>query len=129
MTLIEKINSNLLQARKDKNIIKKNILSLIKGEYELLSKSKSDISDSDLISIIKKLVKSISNVDNDKSRQELDILSEYLPSPLGEAEILYFISDKDKSLGMKLIPMTIKHFGDRADSKLISQVIKNSILS
>ena len=61
MTLKEKINTDFMIAFKSKNMISKNILSVIKGEIQTIEKNigSDNLSDDEVTKILTKTVKSL----------------------------------------------------------------------
>lgn len=94
-----KIKADLLQARKDKDDIRKSILSVLIGEIQLdESRSGKDADDSSVVKHIKKLKKSCDEMaerGNADSKAESEILLSYLPKEMTVAEIILAIRNED----------------------------------
>ena len=141
MTLKEKINKDYLQAFKDKNSVKKNLLSVIKGEIQTIEKNTGveNLSDEDVIKILNKTVKSlketmVSLIDSQSVekiltvKNELVIVDSYLPKQLSIEEIQSKI-DSLVASGLKNMGMIMKEFNSLpADKKLVSELVKKSLI-
>jgi uncharacterized protein len=129
MTLKEKINKDYLEAFKQKETLKKNLFSVIKGEIQNVEKNtgSENLSDLEVTRILNKTVKSLKEtitLSNDSdSIKELSILESYLPKQMTEQEIF----DKVQSLiesGHKSMSDFMKAFnGLPADRKLVNQIV------
>jgi uncharacterized protein YqeY len=61
MNLKEKINADYMLAFKSRNVVAKNVLSVIKGDVQLMEKNQmvESLSDEEIIKILTKTVKSL----------------------------------------------------------------------
>jgi len=123
MSKLELVKKDLLEARKSKNVITKNLLSTFVGEIETSLKNENIDIDTLVESLAKKFIKNASTIDNDVSRKEIEILNEYLPKMASKQEILEFLRNKDLSLGGRLIGEAKNHFGGNVDPALVKQTI------
>lgn len=88
-----RINSDYIAAFKSGDAVKKSILSVVKGEIQTQEKNKAvtDLSDEDVTKILLKTQKSlketISLSGDQKSKDELAIIEEYLPKEMTRDEI------------------------------------------
>lgn len=125
----DRINSDFIIAMKEKNTLKKNLLSVIKGEIQTHEKNKmSDLSESEIISIINKQKKSIEiNIASGKGdikefELELELVKSYLPAELSEEEITAKITSLIEN-GVNTIPMIMREFAKLpCDKKLVSNI-------
>ncbi len=138
--LINELQKANIQAMKDKNQNKRSILSVVLTkcklqEVELRSKG-LEMEDSKVLEVIQKSLKELSdekqgyiqvgNKERVKTIEEQEnILKDYLPAQLGEAEIREIISKlEDKS-----IPSIMKHFktnyAGQVDMSLVSQIARS----
>jgi len=131
MELKKKINADYLVAFKSKNVIAKNVLSVVKGEIQTIEKNtgSSNLSDEEVIKILNKTAKSlketISLSGDQKSIQELEIVESYLPTQMSDEEITRKISEVI-STGATNIGMIMKEFSTLpADKKKVSEIAKN----
>ena len=84
MTLKEKINSEFVTAFKEKNTLKKSLLSVVKGEIQTSEKNTNvqNMSDEDVLKILNKFAKSIKeniSFGDEVAKKELEIIQSYLP--------------------------------------------------
>ena len=126
MELKTKINADYLTAFKTKNVIAKNVLSVIKGEIQTIEKNtgSENLSDEEVIKILNKTAKSlketISLSGDQKSIQELEIVESYLPKQMSDEEITRKITEVI-STGATNIGMIMKEFYTLpADKKKVS---------
>lgn len=129
MTLKEKINKDYLEAFKQKETLKKNLLSVIKGEIQTVEKNtgSNTLSDEEVTKILNKTVKSLKETialsNDEKSIAELSIIESYLPKQMTEQEI----TEKVQSLidsGAKNMGDFMKAFnGLPVDRKLVNQIV------
>ena len=145
MSLHDKLRADLKKAMLEKNQEVRNTLRLIMAEFPKLTvpitlesgkkttrlKKPEEITDDDVIGIIRGLVKSEQTVLEVKgaSRSDyLEILQSYLPQMMDREAIVDWIKDnidfsqyKNKMQAMGPI---MKHFGKVADGKLVNQILK-----
>jgi len=138
--LKEKINSDYLKAFKEKNAVTKSLLSVVKGEIQTLEKNTGvdNLSDEDVIKILKKVQKSlketISSISNKEEGVELSnatfelmIVEGYLPKELSREDITKKILELKES-GSTNIGQIMKEFSNLpVDRKVVSEVIKEVI--
>ena len=142
MTLKEKINKDYIEAFKAKDSVKKNLLSVIKGEIQTLEKNtgSENLSDEDVNKILNKSVKSLKETLNslapvdgsgDKLVQtsvELAIIQSYLPQQMSESQVQDKINELI-SIGINSVGSIMKEFSSLpADKKLVSELVKKSLV-
>ncbi len=129
MNLVQKINADYLQAFKEKNVVKKNLLSVIKGEIQTQQKNIAvDIlSDEDVLKILTKTAKSLKEMSqsgDEQAKQELDIVEAYLPKQMSKEEVTQKVTELVNS-GITQVGAIMKEFATLpADKKMVSEVIK-----
>lgn len=129
MTIHEQIKKDLTLAMKAKDDEKKNALRVLMGEFS--RGDKKELSDDEVIGVIRKLVKAeretlgLSGGSGDN--RYIDVLEAYLPDMASEAEIrewiagnIDFSSYKNKMQAMKDI---MNHFGARADGNQVKTIL------
>jgi len=141
MTLKEKINKDYMMAFKAKNTVKKNLLSVVKGEIQTQEKNTGveNMSDEDVIKILTKTtkslnetIKSLSPVDGKgedivQAVAELAILQCYLPKQMSKEEVTAKVTELVNS-GVTQIGAIMKEFANLpADKKMVSESIKEVI--
>lgn len=141
--LQEKIIKDMTQAMKEQNKFALSVLRMLKSALQLEKISKNhDLSDEEVINVIKKQVKarkdSITEYEKyekqdevTKLKQEIEVLSAYLPAELSEAEIdktldeifaeIKPVNIKDMGKVMKEVTARI---GTVADMSLVSKKVK-----
>lgn len=133
MSLKEKINTDYLLAFKTKNVVAKNILSVIKGEIQTIEKNNmvDNLSDEEVVKILNKMVKSLKETiilsNDEKTTKELEIIESYLPRQMSEEDIRLKVNELINS-GAKNIGDFMKGFvGLPVDRKLVSDIVKKLI--
>jgi uncharacterized protein YqeY len=129
MGLQDQIKKDLAAAMKAKDEEKKSVLRVIMGEFG--RQSQKEISDPDVVKIIKKLVKAEKEV-LEKSGQDGDnrfiqVAQGYLPQAATEEEIKDWIAAnvdlEAYKIKMQAMGPIMKHFGDRADGNQVKQIL------
>ena len=106
-------------------------LTLESGKKSTRLKKPEEITDDDVIGIIKGLAKSeqtVMEATGQTTSEYLDILQSYLPQMIDREEITRWIKDnidfsqfKNK---MQAMGPVMKHFGKLADGRLVNQILK-----
>lgn len=125
-----KITNLYLESRKSKDTIAKNLFSTLLGEiqkHEL--ETKKEIADSEIIVLIRKLLKGIDEIlkvrpSDEQAITEKEILSQFLPAMMTEEQIRDLIL-KSVLLGKSTMGEIMSVFKDlNADKKIVSQIVK-----
>lgn len=141
--LKEKLLEDLKESMKEKNLIRKNTIQMIRAAILQVEKDKAiELNDEQIIEIIAKESKKRKDAAADfeksgredlinQNKEELSILAEYLPKQLTEEEVQKIVKEivaetgassiKDMGIVMKISKEKI---GAAADGKLISEVVK-----
>jgi len=130
MNLQVQIKKDLSAAIKEKNENKKDTLRVILGEFGRLDKK--ELSDDEVVKILKKLIKSEKEVLEQKGEATdsafIEIINHYLPKMATEEEIKAWIQQnidfsqfKNKMQAMGLI---MKHFGATADGNSVKEILR-----
>ena len=147
--LEEKIYKNYFEALKSKNKAKSNFLSFLRSELknQAINLKQERLEDKEVLMILKKQQKQIKEAKESISSSgrtdliknldyELSILTEYLPQPLSEAEVKISIDNAISELNAtsikdmgKVMKVVIEKIGSRADSKRISEIVKEKLSS
>ena len=141
--LKEKLLEDLKNAMKEKNIIRKNVVQMVRAAILQVEKDKQiEADDNKIIEIIAKEAKKRrdSIPDYEKSgredlisqiKEEIAILEEYLPAQLSEEELTAKLQEIIKNIGatsMKDMGMVMKtakeQLGASADGKTINEIVK-----
>ena len=145
VALQAKLREDLKKSMLSKDIEVRNTMRQIMAEFPKLTvpitlqsgkkttrlKKPEEITDDDIVGIIKGLVKSEQTVleaTQQETSEYLQILQSYLPKMVERNEIVAWIQDnidfsqyKNK---MQAIGPVMKHFGKLADGKLVNQILK-----
>ncbi len=141
MTLIERLRADRIQALKDRDALKKGILSLVVSNSQLAAKESGDDNptDAQVVTAIKKLKKGNQDLlekvpDNEDAKKEIEILDSYLPKQLSEEELREVITNCIKTFpdGMEEGPRAIgavmsylkDNYAGRYDGKAASSIAK-----
>ena len=130
MTLQQKIREDLKTAMKNKDLERKEALRVVIGEFGRLPAK--ELSDKEVLQVLKKLIKSekevLSQQGDQKPSAYLEILEAYLPAMVSEDEIAAWISE-NIDLGnyrnkMQAMGDIMRHFGSRADGNTVKKVLQ-----
>lgn len=139
----EKLMQDFKDAMKSGNTIKKNTVQQLRASILLAKKDNPKITDADIEDVIvkersKRLDALIQFEKADRqdlieqTNKELLYISEYLPQPLSDAEIIEGVNQimqRENITEVKLMGYAIKkckeEFGNRATGKQISDAVKN----
>jgi uncharacterized protein YqeY len=147
MTLNERINNDLKEALKSQDRTRLDTLRLLRAGMIELSKrgTGKEITPEDELSVltaaVKKRKEAIELYEKGgradlahQERQELDVISSYLPKQLGKEEaeqvIQRIISDtgasSSKDFG-KVMPLAMKELKGRIEGKLVQELVKSKL--
>ena len=131
MTLQEKIKKDLAVAMKAKDVVKKDAIRVIMGEFG--RGGKKALSDEEVMGILKKLIKSEKELlarkgDTDDS-DFIAVIESYLPKMASEEEIADWVKEnidfaqyKNKMQAMGPI---MKHFGASVEGNMVKKILQN----
>ncbi len=141
--LKEKLMSDLKEAMKEKQILRKNVVQMIRAAILQVEKDKQiELDDNQVLEIIAKESKKRKDslVDYEKSgrqdlidqvKQEIDIISEYLPKQLSKEEITTIVKEVISETGAmtikdmgKVMKVAKEKIGAAADGKAINEVVR-----
>lgn len=139
----EQLLNDLKESMKDKNLVRKNTIQMIRAAILQVEKDKQiELTEQQVIEIIAKESKKRKDAEADfeksgredlvkQNQEEIQILSEYLPKQLTIAEIENIVKDviaKTGASGMKDMGIVMKaakeQVGAAADGKAVSDVVK-----
>lgn len=144
--LKEKLLEDMKVSMKDKNVIRKNVIQMIRSAILQVEKDKQiELEDAQITEIIAKESKKRKDAlaDYEKSgrqdlideiNQEIAILAEYLPKPLTREEIEKIVEEVISTIGastMKDMGAVMKEakakIGPAADGKTINEIVKEKL--
>lgn len=139
----EKLLDDLKAAMKDKNVIKKNTVQMVRAAILQVEKDKQiELNDDQILEVIAKEFKKRNDslADYEKSgredlisqiKEEMAVLEEYLPKKLSEEEVAEKVKEIIAEVGatsMKDMGMVMKaakeKLGVTADGKMINEAVK-----
>ncbi len=139
--LKERINKDYMTAFKNKDVVAKNLLSVVKGEIQTIEKNTGveNLSDEDVIKILTKTakslnetIKSLSPVDGKgegivQAVAELAIIQCYLPKQMSKEEVTQKVTELVNS-GVTQMGAIMKEFATLpVDKKMVSEVVKELV--
>jgi len=138
--IIDEIKKANMQALKDKDTIKRDVLSIAINKYMLANIEKKaegkTFEDADMISILQKTIKELTEtaenyqkVNNTKmaeeQRAQAEVLANFLPKMMSKEEIAQII----KTLPDTQVPTVMKHFkqnyAGKVDMRDVQEVLKS----
>ncbi len=144
--LKEKLLEDMKNAMKEKNTIRKNVIQMVRAGILQVEKDKQiELNEDQILEIIAKESKKRKDAlaDYEKSgredliseiKQEIEILSEYLPKPLSREEIEKIVEEVIASTGatsMKDMGIVMKEakakIGPASDGKTINEIVKEKL--
>jgi len=147
-TLENKIQSDLVQAMKEKDTARVSAIRSIKTaimETKTATNGKKDLEDGDIVKIIQKLSKqreeaaTIYEQNNrldlaESERGELNVLNTYLPKMLTESEVEEIVAKTIADLGAtsmkdmgKVMGFINKTYAGQVDGSMVSRIVKNNL--
>lgn len=141
--LKEKLMSDLKEAMKEKQILRKNVVQMIRAAILQVEKDKQiELDENQVLEIIAKEAKkrkdSLADYEKsgrqdliDQVNQEINIISEYLPKQLSKDEISEIVKEVIKETGAtnikdmgKVMKSAKEKIGPAADGKTINEVVR-----
>ena len=134
MTLKNKITEEIKTAMKSGDKIRLNLFRVLKGELARVEDSKNELTDELVIKMFQKFIKNLEMVNDERSKQEIEILNEYMPKQLAENEIEDIIQSlivtnnysSMKDMGKIMSDFTADYSG-QADMKLVSTIVRKNL--
>jgi len=134
-----RLMNDLKEAMKDKNTIKKSVITLLRaGLTNEKIKKKAELTEQEEMAVVRRELKqtkdSLAEFKKagrtdlvEKEEAKIAVLETYLPKQLSEAELLTEIQklnlDKTANIG-KIIGQVVAEFKEVADGALVSKVVK-----
>jgi uncharacterized protein YqeY len=130
MNLKEQISKDYMTAFKEKNVVAKNLLSVVKGEIQTIEKNTGVdcLSDAEVIKILNKTAKSLKEViatsGDAESVTQLEMVEALLPAAMTREDVVVKVSALVAS-GITNVGGIMKEFATaQVDRKIVSEVIK-----
>ena len=135
MSLMKQIELDMREAMKTKDR-KTNLLKYFVAEFARRPNLNVELTDNEVISIIKKYIKSIeetiklTNKTTEDQLFEIEVLNTYLPKMASEEEIITWIKNnlevpENPNARMKLMKDIMKHFGSSVDGNTVKSILIN----
>lgn len=144
--LKEKLLEDLKNCMKEKNVVRKNVIQMVRAAILQVEKDKQiELDDEQIISIIAKESKKRKDslVEYEKSgredlineiKEEIDILTEYLPKQLSFEEVEVIVKEVIAEVGAtsmkdmgKVMKVAKEKIGASSDGKTINEVVKKCL--
>lgn len=144
--LKEKLLEDLKNSMKEKNVVRKNVIQMVRAAILQVEKDKQiELDDEQIISIIAKESKKRKDslVEYEKSgredlineiKEEIDILTEYLPKQLSFEEVEVIVKEVIAEVGAtsmkdmgKVMKVAKEKIGASSDGKTINEVVKKCL--
>ena len=143
--LLGKINEDLKEAMRGKDALSLSVIRMLKGDIQLKTIDKGNLTDDDIIAIVSKQIKMRKDAIGEfkkanredlvsQNEQEIEILNKYLPEQLTYDEVVKIIdeafskvnptSSKDMGLIMREVSPKLK---GRFDMQQVSSLIKERL--
>lgn len=142
----EQLLQELKEAMKEKDLIKKNTITLLRSAILQVEKdNQKELSDEEIVGIVAKEVKKRKDSINDYEKagrddiisdlnKEIEILSKYLPKQLTTEEIEALVEESIKNVGAtsprdmgKVMQDLRPKISGKADGKVVSEIVKSKL--
>ena len=148
MGLKEQLSNDLKDAMRNKDRMKKNVITMVRSDIKQLEVDKrADVLDEDIIDIITKQVKQRKDALEEfekaqrqeaieETKEEIHILSTYLPEQLSKDEVEDIVkgaiketnASSMKDMG-KVMAAVMPKVKGKADGKIVNEVVKECLQS
>lgn len=138
MGIKEQVNKDFIQARKDRDTLKTNVLRIIKSHFDAykIDHQKEMTAQEEINYLLKEQKQTEEAIDFAKkagrsdlveeNQAKLQIITSYLPEMMSEEEIKSYLIEKGvPSLPMKdAMKLAMTELDGKAEKKLVSQIVK-----
>ena len=146
MSLKQKLQEDLKSSMKNKDAIKKSVITLIRSsikQYEV--DNRDELQDDEIVDLIAKQLKQTRDSREEfakagrddlvsKAEAEIEVLKEYLPQQLSEEELNEIVISTISEVGAtstkdmkKIMTSIMTKVKGRADGKLINELVKKNL--
>ena len=141
--LKEKLLEDLKNSMKEKNVIRKNVIQMVRAAILQVEKDKAiEVTDEQIIEIMAKEVKKRKDSIDDYKKggredlvkqieEEISIISEYLPKQLSREEVTQIVKQVIEEVGAtsikdmgKVMKTAKEKIGAASDGKTINEIVK-----
>lgn len=146
MSVMERLNQDMKQAMKDKSALKLSVIRMVKAaiQNEEITKGKP-LSDDDVLTILSRELKqrrdSLQEFEkagrddlSSKTREEIDILTSYLPEQLSEEAIRQIVREAIAQVGAtskkemgKVMGVVIPKVKGKADGSIVQTIVNEEL--
>ena len=130
MTVQEQINTDFINALKNKDWKRKTFLGVIKGEIQTKETRDGSINEQDILTILKKMEKSLLQINTPESLSELEIIKPYLPQMMSKelisTKVETYINSGLSTQG-QIMEEFNKHYKGLVDNKELSEIVKQKL--
>ena len=134
MSLKNKITEEIKTAMKSGDKVRLNLFRVLKGELARVEDSKNELTDEQVIKMFQKFIKNLEMVNDERSKQEIEILNEYMPKQLSDGELEEIIQSlivtnnysSMKDMGKFMTDFTTEYSG-QADMKTVSTIVRKNL--
>lgn len=128
MELKQQLKDAHIKAMKEKDTLRKNLFSVLLGEIKNQEISGVESTDENVLLVIRKMEKTLLQVNTPESQLEIECIKPFLPSLMSEDKVREILTDLIDSGVSKNMGELMKNFNSqykgKADNKIVSQVIK-----
>ena len=142
MSLLDQLSDHLKSSMKAGDKVRTGVLRMVLSDVKYAKAAVGvgkDLSDDDVVKVIssyhKKLAKSLDDYPEGEAKQaiknEMAIVEGFLPKKASEADVQSFVTQllaktTDRQFGA-LMKQVMEHFGQAADGKVISKLLKEKL--
>ena len=126
--LKEKIKKDFMEAMKNRETLRKNLLSVVVSEIQTIEKNQGidNLSDEEVTKILNKTVKSLKETNasfpSEQTTEELSIVESYLPKQMTEDEITTKVQELISEKDLNIAEVMRAFASYPADRKLVAEV-------
>ncbi len=133
MELQKQINADLVTAMKAKDTTTLNVLRVLKGEIQRAEQSSSgkiELTDADIVKLVKKSIDGINETSGDQS--EIAVLEKYMPKQMSVDDMYFQFTllrqlhgyNSPKDMG-KIMGHFNQNYAGQYDGKVLSEMVKD----